>query len=478
MPDGAMIRCNFVESDAEVDDWFWATIVELLCSAQEGDRSRAGAQTELDGLMAAYCRAKPNAEISPQRRKKFTILIDTHPQILPPKGFCANWADIERIIKAGVFGDYMHGKWKCARERVQMAALILLLFATSCRPGELVVAGEHDSSQCAKWSDCKFVLHKPALPADPVGLSVEVTIRLLKGRRNDATQTKRIPVVSDHSSAPALDPTLYLFWMAIQDGVFERDFKLEDLATADLSRLPANRTTWELRTNKDALDKPIFPAFKSVSKLAYEADSTRGWTEKDANNRLSAFCGPAGLPDFTLCDVRHFCANALNDPFVTDSDWLRTCEHEAGHRVFVDDCQLDRLEIDVLALLRRHYQRYELIRGRGVPKTPDTDLIRPDELNIVDQDEAVLNAMARVAELKDRLVRETGSCYRRPAGDPLYDEYCSAQMQTQRARVAVRDRIRAERASVLAEAFGIDDSDDDDEGTKPDVRKRKLRQES
>ncbi len=249
---------DFVESDAEVDDWFWATIVELLCSAQEGDRSRAGAQTELDGLMAAYCRAKPNAEISPQRRKKFTILIDTHPQILPPKGFCANWADIERIIKAGVFGDYVHGKWKCARERVQMAALILLLFATSCRPGELVVAGEHDSSQCAKWSDCKFVLHKPALPADPVGLSVEVTIRLLKGRRNDATQTKRIPVVSDHSSAPALDPTLYLFWMAIQDGVFERDFKLEDLATADLSRLPANRTTWELRTNKDALDKPIF----------------------------------------------------------------------------------------------------------------------------------------------------------------------------------------------------------------------------
>lgn len=64
-----------------------------------------------------------------------------HPETLNPKQKeFATWEDVEQIIERRVFGMAFHDKWKCPREQIQMAAFILLIVATACWPGKLVLA--------------------------------------------------------------------------------------------------------------------------------------------------------------------------------------------------------------------------------------------------------------------------------------------------------------------------------------------------
>ncbi|GAC76241.1 hypothetical protein PANT_20c00021 [Moesziomyces antarcticus T-34] len=393
---------DFLASEAQLPDWFWGAVVHVLCVDHTGGpRTSHGVKSELRELFEAHNRLKKNAAISTQLRKSCDELVHTHPDIVPPhEKEYATWDNIEQLIRLGIFGECMSG--------------------------------------IARW--------KPDKKGEPLHLSVDFKVRLMKGSRGDHLPSKKIPILSSNEAGPILDPVLLLAWMAIEDGAFQQRFSLEALTNVDASKLPKGTNTWELRMRRDVGEQPIFRRFKRTAGQAYEPDPARGLHEDDLHNRIKFIRVPAGLPTFKLYDVRRTCAQTLNNPLITPGDMLRAFEHRPGSTVLVDDYLLERVEIDVLALLRGQEQRKKLIAGRGVKKVPYVALTVEDEVQLVDKHEEVQRLLATQAEARDLVVKTYGSAARRPNNDPVYAKYIRAQSRTSEARLRVRNEIRAQRS--------------------------------
>ncbi|SPO30519.1 uncharacterized protein UTRI_06449 [Ustilago trichophora] len=370
----------FTASDAEVDQWFWPTAVEVVCSDGSGPtRSSEGALSELEDLWAAWNRIKPPAKVKEAVRKSCMMLVNEHPQTRPPKEKeYSTWEDIEQLIKLGV---------------------------------------------------------------------VDFRIRNLKSHRHDLTKSKTIPIVSDPTLASITDPVLLLAWMAIQDGAFKQVTSLEELENPDLSWLGSRQKTWKIRMRADVAEQPIFRRFSKQQGLGYTAEATQAWTIGDFHNRIESFREQAGLPTFSTTDTRRLCAASFNDPFITQADALHAFGHRPGSRVMVDNYLLDRIEINVLALIRGHKQRVNLISGQGITKKKFVPLSRADEIHLVDADKEVRDLMDKCNNLQTRLKEETGSSGKRSRQeDQLYDSYVAATCELQAARNRVRKRIQAKHS--------------------------------
>ena len=168
----------FLASDAQVTNSFWITLAEVECQKRDSGVSIAGARNCLNNMMAIFAETKAGAIIQDRTCRAVEQYINKHSNTIAPKEKeAAEWSDVKLILEKGVFGNFMQGKWKCACKRVQLACLILLIVACSCRPGELLVTGRYNAKACLQWRDCIFVLHKPEKPADPVCLTLNIRIQ-------------------------------------------------------------------------------------------------------------------------------------------------------------------------------------------------------------------------------------------------------------------------------------------------------------
>ncbi|KAJ7058504.1 hypothetical protein C8F01DRAFT_292364 [Mycena amicta] len=114
--------------------------------------------------------------------------------------------------------------------RVMMMYAILIVALSTERPGAVVECGSYrGTNECIVWGDHEFwVIPNPASPKHPL-VALILTIRLLKGLRENESSIKQFFILQEPDSHRLVDTLMYAVVLAIQDGIFENVSTVEEI---------------------------------------------------------------------------------------------------------------------------------------------------------------------------------------------------------------------------------------------------------
>lgn len=200
----------------------------------------------------------------------------------------ADMYDLEILLKA--FRLSSHFRTNTMRD--QMGYLLMLLHILAERPGALVEgSGHRDTNQGLQHGDHEvFVTSDPDNPGT-VRVILHVTIRLLKGYRNDDAIYKRVSLYPEPDENRINCPVMAYLALAFKDGVFE------DITTPEELFFPAHPCTrsHSLRLRADMKDLVVFRREILDDGLAL-ISPTKVMTWNMMDRHLKTHCRIVGYP--------------------------------------------------------------------------------------------------------------------------------------------------------------------------------------
>ncbi|OBZ71522.1 hypothetical protein A0H81_08405 [Grifola frondosa] len=234
------------------------------------------------------------------------------------------------------------------RMRVQMAFICMLSAISAERPGAIVESGTHrNTNQALEYRDFAIWVI-PMKETKRIVVVAAVTIRLLKGQRENDAFFKSFIIFPEPPTSRASCPMMSLLTMALEDGIFS------DVSTIDEILYP--------KRFPDHMHRLSFkPGKERLLVLRNEVLGPDGWTISptkalgyDPYRRLLSQCGKAaGFDHFTPYDMRRGAANEA-DAQLSANDRDLLLGHVSGTEQFYASYQSRLSCVDVQGL---YYQR-------------------------------------------------------------------------------------------------------------------------
>ncbi|GAA5906941.1 uncharacterized protein JCM6883_005739 [Sporobolomyces salmoneus] len=322
------------------------------------------------------------------------------------------------------------------KHRLQFSLVTLLLVDTSSRPGELILCKNYADSEMAegkkdvvKWKDCEWIVDSES--GTPI-LSVKLTIRLLKGHREDKSKSKSFFLRSLPDQPLLTDTFSQLLALALADKVFASPIE----SIADLLNLRPRSTS----------EKLVVPTRPEVAELAiFRGDETRDgvWTTSERYLDFQRFAQKtkeigriAGFEaDISPYIWRRTSLNNLNSSLaVTQADRTQISGHAPGSHVFEKAYQSTTARVDVQQVQRGQSGDHALVQNLDRLQRVEG---MPTELSVAGRDRIL--AREEYREVNEKLESSRVACIKsygsldaaRSSGSPDAIAYDEAQRKIQ-----------------------------------------------
>ncbi|KAI0038146.1 hypothetical protein FA95DRAFT_1286163 [Auriscalpium vulgare] len=339
----------------------------------------------------------------------------------------AGQADLDRLLRV-YWEDQSHIRTN--RMRVEMLFTSILSAISSERPGAIMEAsGYRHSNEAINWGDVDFVIvPNPADPPHPTVVAL-VRIRLMKGYRLNKAVVKSFFLSFEPNASRAADPLVLLFYMALQDGIFENVKTIEEIL--EPVHQPADTHTLTIRE-----------AWRKVPILRKEVyAATAGWEVSDTlalpYQVYAAFLhwasDVAGFSEYVRpYDFRRGASNSFSQ-LLTEEQRTSLTGHTPKSMVFWAKYHSNTSKVDLQGLFRGEqdvekvavFHELENISRGADPKAPTSltlaqrqDLLMTPELcamreerdKLIDEAQAIIdksrdddpNVMLQVAPLYEK----------------------------------------------------------------------------
>ncbi|PWN48092.1 hypothetical protein IE53DRAFT_370908 [Violaceomyces palustris] len=297
----------------------------------------------------------------------------------------ATWADVQRLIEQGVFGGGTGGGvknslrgalgleeqvWRMPQERTMAAAFITLLSFTGARPGE-VVRGNHQTGFLT-WGDIRFFVTLPPQDEQELLLSADVTLRHLKGKRNQVTEYRTQPLYSTPGMKPSVDCVKRLAALAEDAGIFNIDVSLPEAVRTGDRPFIREHGYIEILLKEDKKDVPVFRAITSErgqqeARPAYSLSPDKPLDWQGGNLLLTKAAQLAGCEPLTAYAFLRFAANTLfAAPTVKETALQTTLGHRPGGDTFARYYLSSKNVVDLQGLAMNGVESRDMIAAHDL----------------------------------------------------------------------------------------------------------------
>ena len=367
----------------------------------------------------------------------------------PPRLPWASFDNILDVLQKNIYGRQAP-RFKSARERNQLAFLILICAYTAARPGEIATsAGYEDDNEGLRYGDLSFSLTRS--PHGTTRLQLDVCIRNLKGLRSDESKYRIQPLYEDPSVPFCADAVLLAFSLALQDDVFA-DMEAYDLANYQSL---AQHSADEERTSTSSefrLDLPIRPEKVDLMICrkhvwldgTWELHPVQGVLAKRMGELLSMVAKMSGYDNFTFMSIRRSVATALNTPNVTAEDARRAVGHRPGSTIWERSYISKRTDIDIQGLVSHGTERRAETTHAGIRKTSLPSLTYTEICEAECADVILKRNLEEKEAIRSELAAQHGEASN-ARGTQRYKEWKKVSLQCSARRTFVRDQVRAKK---------------------------------
>ncbi|PWN54043.1 hypothetical protein IE53DRAFT_54431 [Violaceomyces palustris] len=320
----------------------------------------------------------------------------------------ATWADVQRLIEQGVFGGGTGGGeknalrgalgleeqvWRIPQERTMAAAFITLLSFTGARPGE-VVRGNHQTGFLT-WGDIRFFVTLPPQDEQELLLSADVTLRHLKGKRNQVTEYRTQPLYSTPGMKPSVDCVKLLAALAEDAGIFDLDVSLPEAVRSSNRPFIREHGYLEIPLKEEKKDVPVLRTIQRErglqgSRPTYSLSPDKPLDWQGGKLLLTKAAQLAGCEPITAYAFRRFVANTLfASPTVKETALQVTLGHHPGNDTFVRYYLSKRSVVDLQGLAMNGAESRDMIAAHNLRYSLPAELTASERLSIENDPEVV-----------------------------------------------------------------------------------------
>ncbi|KAJ3144336.1 hypothetical protein HDU86_001941 [Geranomyces michiganensis] len=363
-------------------------------------------QTIVALMLSAYARKTAN-RLSKDQRIQLGAYLDVN--LCQEFGLSTNAAvkytasadDFKRVLQA-VHSPAM--AWSNGRERIQFHFLWLAIAYCTLRPVEALVmdsykqAGDKD---CVKYGDIAvfLVLDKNS----KIRVKVDITHRLLKGKRHDGGKFKTTVLYEADCDLPVLDPTTPLLALCFLDNVFQDIESIDALCAVSSDTIQEFGGFLPLRIKSEWLNIPIMrhSPRDGAGESGWATSLSEGYAYFTAANRLERLGRMCGFTaSLTFYAIRRSSIDVMNSIKSASEGALKNASgHNPGSSMWNQRYLSSRSTVDRQAVFAgtdgSEVPSIPLEMVQGIPRINEAPTtLSIESQNLLKNDQEILEAHA------------------------------------------------------------------------------------
>ncbi|EPQ27817.1 uncharacterized protein PFL1_04562 [Pseudozyma flocculosa PF-1] len=418
---------ELLASNVVLDRAFWLMFAIALCQPfphRKADdildrsnevelrtRSQVTVVADFHNALAAHNRLRPHVAPVDAELRKAGIATIKSPHVVERYGLLAtqrytkDWATYDNLVvlvKAAL-GPEAAGLFRNARERVCFALLVSLVFFAGARPGDVVRSGSYADKPMYQlcWRDVHFFVQ---LVDDRMTLCVLLTIRAMKGQKEDQNKFRRVVMRTIPEMPGMVCPVWLLACLAIDDCAIEGVTSPRQLDVERLSPDVLNQGTgrFELPTKQHLADVAVFRKFapKGLIDLRTNPNASREceWVVTDEGSTYSDMAivfdraRRFSFPLVTYYSFRRMGITLAHRPDILPQDARAAAGHRPDSRVQDDHYLPPETLFDLMGIAVLGAQNKNAISFYGATFVGKAPELTRAELQQIQQDPRVVRA--------------------------------------------------------------------------------------